>query len=112
MSKFKVGDRVRVRIPGEVFDGSVCITPKQGDIAYYVRDSDGNEFACMPDGISRLVKRKRAKSPDRVMVAAQLMAFVSRWNTPLDREQDDEYAARIRSIALKQADALIAEGKK
>ena len=107
MSKLKVGDRVVVVGPG-LHEGNrgviVVDDDAQNGIRYVVRfdppapqtGDDSYTWATAKD-LRRLVKRKRSKAatPDRVMVAAQLMSFVSRWNTPLDREQDDEYAARI-----------------
>lgn len=124
MSKFKAGDRVRfVAACGHELRS---VGAKIGEIATVVDDGGPSEYPYniqFQDGtreimagwqIRRLVKRKRAKvaAPDRVMVAAQLMAFVGLDTEQLPHEGSNDYRARIRQIALEQADALIAEGSK
>lgn len=128
MSKLKVGDRVAVVVgPYEGNRGVIVVDDdSQYSLRYIVRldppapqtGDDSYTWATAKD-LRRLVKRKRAKSPDRVMVAAQLMAgMLANPGGPIQADQQGGWRWTDCSLdgcvelVMSIADALIAEGAK
>lgn len=111
MSKFKVGDYVSVRARIVAIDGSECEYPLR---LHFGPDEDDATWAHRSTRLKLLVpKRKPATpGPDRVVVAAALMSHASIITFQGDNESNEEYFARVRAVALREADALIAEGAK
>lgn len=109
MSKFKVGDRVFVQTV--VIDHASDLN---GSPRYEVEFSENKASRWFPES-----DLKQATAPDRVMVAARLLAgMLANPSGPIQSNEQSGWdyvncsSESLSQVALELADALIAEGAK